>query len=204
MVVCNKRIPLIRFHDRLPSRVPESAKKVFSGVIFDVYQWQQDMHDGSKATFEMLRRPDTVDVIALTTDGKIIVIHEEKWSKPTFTTIPGGRVEVDEDLEAAARRELLEETGYKPSTIEPWFAEQPFSKIDWNVYIYIARGCKKVANRRLDIGEKIQCTLTNLDQFIDLLSGVADVPPSLIKMALQARLNPQKMAALKRKILGRP
>ncbi|KKP89624.1 MAG: NUDIX hydrolase [Candidatus Moranbacteria bacterium GW2011_GWC2_37_73] len=28
--------------------IPEHAKKVFSGTFFDVYQWEQEMFDGSK------------------------------------------------------------------------------------------------------------------------------------------------------------
>ena len=45
--------------------VPKEAKKVFSGVIYDVYQWPQEMFDGSMQTFEMLGRPDTVKILAV-------------------------------------------------------------------------------------------------------------------------------------------
>ncbi len=37
-------------------KIPPNAKRVFKGIIFDVYQWQQKMFDGSKETFEMLKR----------------------------------------------------------------------------------------------------------------------------------------------------
>ena len=55
--------------------IPADAKRVFEGVIFDVYQWQQKMFDGSTETFEVLKRPDSVEVIAIK-DGKMVVIHE--------------------------------------------------------------------------------------------------------------------------------
>ena len=42
--------------------IPANAKKVFHGVIFDVYQWEQEMFDGTKEIFEKLKRPDTVVV----------------------------------------------------------------------------------------------------------------------------------------------
>ena len=32
-------------------KLPEQAKKVFDGEIFDVYQWDQEMYDGSTETF---------------------------------------------------------------------------------------------------------------------------------------------------------
>lgn len=36
-------------------KLPPQAKKVFTGQIFDVYQWEQEMYDGSFETFEMLK-----------------------------------------------------------------------------------------------------------------------------------------------------
>lgn len=45
--------------------IPREAELVFRGEIYKVYQWPQKMPDGSVKTFEMLRRPDTVMVIAL-------------------------------------------------------------------------------------------------------------------------------------------
>ena len=48
--------------------IPDEAEKVFNGVLFDVYQWQQEMYDGSYATFERLRRADTAAVICITDD----------------------------------------------------------------------------------------------------------------------------------------
>ena len=58
--------------------IPDNASCVFRGVLFDVYQWQQKMFDGSHGTFEMLRRPDTIAVVAIDDDGKIIACHEEQ------------------------------------------------------------------------------------------------------------------------------
>lgn len=44
-------------------KIPSHATKVFSGVIFDVYQWEQELFNGNIATFEALRRPSTVIII---------------------------------------------------------------------------------------------------------------------------------------------
>ncbi len=53
--------------------IPEHAKKVFSGVIFDVYHWEQEMFDGSRATFEKVKRADTVGVYGVLDDGRILL-----------------------------------------------------------------------------------------------------------------------------------
>lgn len=44
-------------------KIPEDAKLVFKGVIFDVYQWEQEMFDGTYETFEAIKRVGTVQII---------------------------------------------------------------------------------------------------------------------------------------------
>jgi hypothetical protein len=64
----------------LPSNaalIPDNASLAFKGQIFDVYQWPQIMFDGSTKTFEMLKRPDTVQII-LVRDNKILLVEDEQ------------------------------------------------------------------------------------------------------------------------------
>lgn len=53
---------------RFPShrRIPTHAQCVFSGVRSEIYQWDQEMYDGSFRTFEMLRFLDGSFAIAIT------------------------------------------------------------------------------------------------------------------------------------------
>src|SRR3989344_90768 len=93
--------------------IPENAKRVFRGVIFDVYQWEQEMYDGTRTIFEKLKRPDTVVVFRVLPDGKIILTEQEQpGGKGPFIGATGGRVDEGEDILAVAKRELLEESGY--------------------------------------------------------------------------------------------
>src|SRR3989344_1173843 len=170
--------------------LPKQAKKVFDGEIFDVYQWQQKMFDGSYETFEKIVRADTVGVIPVTSDKKIVITKEEQPGKPPFISIPGGRVEENEDLLVAARRELLEETGYKSDDVNLWYSGQPVSKIEWCIYTFIARNCEKVGDLKLDSGEKIKTELVSFEEFLDIALRV-----------LKARLDPQKMSELRRLFL---
>lgn len=58
--------------------IPPHAKRSFTGIIFDVYQWEQRLYDGSTTTFEKIKRSDTVNVILTTPDKKIILTRQEE------------------------------------------------------------------------------------------------------------------------------
>jgi 8-oxo-dGTP pyrophosphatase MutT (NUDIX family) len=182
--------------------MPSNARKVFSGQIYDVYQWPQKLYDGSVAIFERLKRPDTVLIIPVTEDGKIITAYEKQPSQKSRFGMIAGRVEAGEDILAAAQRELLEETGYQAAEWQLLQAYQPTVKIEWAIFTFVARGCKQVAKQRLDAGEKIALRLVSFNQFIAMaVRGNFDAP-ELQSLILKAKLDPKKMAKLKRLVLG--
>lgn len=148
--------------------IPTNAKEVFKGKIFTLYQWQQEMFDGSTSTFEMLKRPDTVMIIPVTEDNRIILTRQEQPGHH-FTGLAGGRFDRNETIIEAAQRELLEETGLKASTFELLNSFQPAGeKIDWFVFTLIARNCKKVQDQNLDSGEKVEIIEVDFEEFIEI------------------------------------
>lgn len=135
--------------------VPDQAKLAFSGMIFDVYQWEQTLFDGSTHTFEMLKRTDTVSVICVV-DGKVLVIDDEQPHLGVRRSFPGGRVDdTDESIEAAAKREILEETGYTFANWRLVKVRQPYRKIEWFVHVWLASDILDKVTPQLDPGEKI-------------------------------------------------
>jgi 8-oxo-dGTP pyrophosphatase MutT (NUDIX family) len=177
--------------------IPDNAKKVFGGVLFDVYQWEQELFDGTKTLFEKLKRPDTVVVFPVLDDGKIILTEQEQPGKEPFIGATGGRVDEGEDILEAAKRELLEESGYEASEFILWDAQHPTSKIDWVVYTFIAKGLKKVADMNLDAGEKIKLKFVDLDEFIEIAINKNFVEKEIIPKLYEAKLYPEKKEELK-------
>ncbi len=178
--------------------IPDNAKKVFGGVLFDVYQWEQELFDGTKTLFEKLKRPDTVVVFPVLDDGKIILTEQEQPGKEPFIGATGGRVDKGEDILEAAKRELLEESGYEASEFILWDAQHPTSKIDWVVYTFIAKGLKKVSDMNLDAGEKITLKLVDLDEFIEIAINKNFVEKEIIPKLYEAKLYPEKKEELKK------
>ncbi|MBU0974449.1 NUDIX hydrolase [Patescibacteria group bacterium] len=149
--------------------IPETAKKVFKGKIFEVWQWQQTMFDGSIKTFEKVKRNSSVGIFPITEDRKIIVTSQEQPLMKPFISLLGGVVDEGESPEMAAERELMEEAGLRAEKVDFWYSIQPVSKIEWPIFIYIARGCHKVAEQNLDSGEKIKLKYVNWNEFLDLV-----------------------------------
>lgn len=148
--------------------IPENASIVFRGKIFDVYQWEQEQFDGTKRTFEKIRRPDTVVVFPVLNDGRILLTKQEQPGKDPFIGATGGVMDEGEDVLTTAKRELLEESGYEAEEYILWDAQHPLSKVDYVVYTFIAKGLKRVCDPHLDAGEKIELMPVTFDELIDI------------------------------------
>lgn len=180
-------------------KLPPHAKLVFKGEIFNTYQWEQEMFDGTHQTFEMLKRPDTNQIIA-TVGDKVLATKESQPNKHNYFSLPGGRVEEGEDPLEGAKRELLEETGYVSDDWELFRKYDPLHKIDWSIYYYIARNCRSVAKPSLDAGEKIEVLELSFEEFYEFITGndyKGDFVTDLLRMKLEGKLNDLKVLLFK-------
>src|SRR3989344_7054923 len=151
--------------DQRGGKLPPHAKRVFKGKIFETWQWEQKLFDGTPAVFEEVIRPDTVEVIAVA-DGKIIIEEQEQPTEGTFLSLPGGRADGGGSPEEEIKRELLEETGYVSDDWELWQDAHPFLRHPYTIHYFLARNCKKVREARLDAGERIKLLFVSFDELL--------------------------------------
>jgi 8-oxo-dGTP pyrophosphatase MutT (NUDIX family) len=87
--------------------------------------------------------PPWVNVVALTADEKVVLIRQYRHGiAGVHYEIPAGTTDrEDTSLELAARRELLEETGYSGGTWSPWMTLSANPALQNNLtYTFLAEG----------------------------------------------------------------
>lgn len=177
--------------------IPPDARKVFEGELFSVFQWEVTLFDGTTALFEKVQRPDTVLVLPVLDDGRIVLTRQEQPGRAPFISAIGGRVEQNEDILAAASRELMEEAGYTAAQYQMWYSMQPTIKVDWAIYTFIARNVEIVDRQLLDAGERVDLLPLGFDEFLNLANDPDFIEVEMIPRLVEARYVPEKGEMLK-------
>ncbi|MFU8867554.1 NUDIX hydrolase [Natronococcus sp.] len=137
---------------------------------FDVITETVRLPDESETEFDYVSEPASVCVLPFTPDGDVVCIEEwrQAVSRVSRGLPVGGTEPEDDDLEAAARRELAEETGHDAERLEPLVTVEPTNGIaDSVMHFFVAYGCRPAAEQRLDHNESIRPTETTLEELTE-------------------------------------
>lgn len=140
----------------------------WKGRLLDVRVLDVELPNGRRTTREVIRHPGAAAVVALTETGKIVLVRQYRTAIDRVTVeIPAGKLDPGEDPIDCARRELLEETGFKANRINylTTMASTPgFS--DEFIHIYMATGLS-FAGANPDEDEFVNVDLVPLSELID-------------------------------------
>ncbi len=130
---------------------------------------QCELPDGKVIDGFVLEFGDWATVVPLTPDKQVVLVRQYRHGiQKTILEIPGGAKEAaDESPLAAARRELLEETGYASDNFIQIGKVCPNPANQTNfIYFFLALDVKKVAEQHLDDTEEIEVELKPLEEVI--------------------------------------
>ncbi len=129
--------------------------------------------DGKQSTFFVLENPDWVNVIALTKENEVVLIEQFRHgAEKTILEIPGGIIDAGEKPETAARRELLEETGFSSNEFVCLGKSNPNPAIQNNaIYHFLALDCEKTGETSFDEHESIKTKLVTLKEIERLIKS---------------------------------
>ncbi len=149
----------------------EPWKTLHSELVFD-HQWYRLRRDHVELPsgqvlddYFVSVRPEVVLTFPLTADNQVVFVRQYKHAAgQILLELPGGVVDEGETSKpAAARRELLEETGYDSEQIELLLEVIDNPTKDTNsIAFFLARDVRHVAEQDLDDTENIEVVLVPL------------------------------------------
>jgi ADP-ribose pyrophosphatase len=90
---------------------------VFSTPWFEIAARAQK---NSPLPYYVVQAPDCVSIIGMTQENKVLLVRQYRATiREKTLEFPSGHINKDEEPVSAAHRELLEETGYHASRMEP-------------------------------------------------------------------------------------
>nr|MDT0658704.1 NUDIX hydrolase [Micromonospora sp. DSM 115978] len=107
-----------------------------------------ELPDGTRFEQYVLRVPSAAMVIVLDEADRVLMMWRHRFIINRWVwELPGGYLDPDEDPAICAAREVEEETGWRPRSIEKLLTFQPMvGTIDQDNIVYLARGADQTGS----------------------------------------------------------
>jgi ADP-ribose pyrophosphatase len=127
-----------------------------------------ELPDGKVIEGFVVEYADWVTVVALTKQQELVLVRQYRHgAQKVILELPGGASETGESPLQAARRELLEETGFTSDNFIQIGCVSPNPANQTNlIYSFLALDAKKVGSQNLDETEEIEVVLKPLEEVI--------------------------------------
>ena len=160
------------------------AKPLLKTVVCTVNSRHNISSDGLEGDYIIMDAPDWVIVIAEHNDKFLMVKQWRHGEAALSVEFPGGVIDKGEEADAAARRELEEETGYKAGKLTKLGKVNPNPALFSNhVHFYLAEDLEATGKQCLDEDEFINCMELTKKEVLDGM-GTEAFPHAIMGMAL--------------------
>jgi ADP-ribose pyrophosphatase len=174
-------------------------KRIYKGRIVGLREDTVKLVNGVISKREIVEHPGAVAVIAVTKDGKMVLIRQfRKPAEKVLLEIPAGLVHKGESNINGARRELTEETGYVAGKIREIFGG--YSSPGYSTEIirfYLATDLKKT-RQSCDADEIIRVELCPIKKCLKMLMSGKIRDNKTAVGILMANLTPDPLSLLRR------
>lgn len=127
----------MRFEEKLFKR-----KRIYTGKAVHFSADEITLPDGKKASREYMEHPGAAAVLPFLDAERIILVKQYRYPIRQLTyEIPAGKLDPGESLLACVRREMAEETGYRPRTVKKLLSFWPTPAFSNEIiHIFLATG----------------------------------------------------------------
>ena len=141
--------------------------------------------DDAEHDFHVLESTDWVNIIPITTSKEVVLVRQFRHGiRDTTLEIPGGMVDAEDPSPlVAARREMIEESGYDSERVEALGRVHPNPAIQNNrCHSFVAWNVERLHDPHFDSTEETEVVLVPLVRIPDLIRG-GDITHALVVVA---------------------
>ena len=145
-----------------------SRKQIFDSSFIKVFEEKYKLPDGriiSKQSVSKNNGKEAVIVITKTIDNKFLLVFQNRVDNVVSIEFPSGYIEDKEEITEAAKREVLEETGYLIENIKLIDTFIPnIGTESSKIHIVYGENAKKINNQELDDDKYINYYLFSYEE----------------------------------------